>query len=76
MIIRMSLVSLLPALLIGVAAAQTPSGPTVDGHQLQPSQQRVDVKEDNNRRERDRRNQAVLDRLLLRNSTSIVTAET
>ena len=73
MIIRMCLVSLLPALFIGVAAAQTPSGPTVDGHHLQASQQQVDVKEDNNRRERDRRNQVVLDRLYLRNSTSIVT---
>jgi hypothetical protein len=43
-------------------------------HQLQPRQQQVDVKEDNNRRERDRRNQVILDRLYLRNSTSIVTA--
>ena len=63
MIVHMCLVSLLPPLLIGVAAAQTASGPTADEHQLQPSQQQVDGKKDNNRRDRDRRNQAVLDRL-------------
>ena len=63
MIIRMSLVSPLPALFFGIAATQPPSGPTVDGHHLQPRQQQVDVKGDNNHRERDRRNQAVLDRL-------------
>jgi len=42
MIVHMCLVSLLPPLLIGVAAAQTASGPTAGEHQLQPSQQQID----------------------------------
>lgn len=49
MTIQMCLVSLLPALLVGIAAAQTPSGLTADSHELQPRQQQVG---DNNRRER------------------------
>jgi hypothetical protein len=63
MIIKAYLLSLSLALFIGVAAAQTPSGPIVDGRQLQPTQQQVDRKQDNRARQRNRDVQSQIDRL-------------
>ena len=63
MIIKAYLLSLSLALLIGVAAAQTPSGPIVDGRQLQPTQQQVDSKQDDRARQRNRDVQSQIDRL-------------
>ena len=63
MIIKAYLLSLSLALFIGVAAAQTPSGPIVDGRQLQPTQQQVDSKQDNRARQRNRDVQSQIDRL-------------
>jgi hypothetical protein len=62
-IIKAYLLSLSLALFIGVAAAQTPSWPIVDGRQLQPTQQQVDSKEDNRARQRNRDAQSQIDRL-------------
>ena len=63
MIIERCLLSLSLTLFIGVAAAQTPSGPIVDGRQLQPTQQQVDSKQDNRARQRNRDVQSQIDRL-------------
>ncbi len=72
MIIARCLLSLSSALFIGVAAAQTPSGPIVDGRHLQPTQQQVDSKEDNWARQWDRDVQSQIECLydeILRAST-------
>ena len=45
MIIRASLLALASALCIGAAAAQTASGPVVNGHRLQPIQQQIDPRQ-------------------------------
>jgi hypothetical protein len=63
MIIKAYLLSLSLALFIGVAAAQTPSGPVVDGRRPQPTQQQVDSREDNWARQRNRDVQSQIDRL-------------
>lgn len=42
MIVKMCALSLTPLLFAAVAAAQTPSGPTVNGRHLQPSEQQVE----------------------------------
>ena len=63
MIIKTCVLSLSSALLIGVAVAQTPSWPIVDGRQLQPTQQQVDTKEDSRAHQRPRGVQPDVDRL-------------
>ena len=63
MIIERCLLSLSLALFIGVAAAQTPPGPIVDGRRPQPTQQQVDSKEDHSARQWDRGVQSEIDRL-------------
>ena len=63
MLIKTSVLSLSLALFIGVAAAQAPSWPTVQGHQLQPTQQQVDSKGDERARQRSRGVQSEIDRL-------------
>ena len=62
-IIKAFLLSLSLALLTGVAAAQTPSAPIVNGRQLQPTQQQVDSREDNRARQWNRGVQSEIDRL-------------
>ena len=62
-IIKALLLSLSLALFIGVAAAQTPSGPIVDGRRAQPTQQQVDSREDNRARQWNRGVQSEIDRL-------------
>jgi len=57
------LLSLSFALFAGVAAAQTPPWPIVNGRQLQPTQQQIDIKEDERARQRDRGQQSEIDRL-------------
>jgi hypothetical protein len=56
------LLSLSSALFIGVAAAQTPSWPIVNGRHLQPIQQQLDM-QDIRARERNRAVQSEIDRL-------------
>ena len=63
MIIKTCAFSMLCALFIGAAAAQTPSGPTVDGRHLQPTQQQVDGRQDARTREWDRGVQSQVDYL-------------
>jgi hypothetical protein len=63
MIIERCLLSLSLALFIGVAAAQTPPGPIVDGRRPQPTQQQVDSKEDDSARQWHRGVQSEIDRL-------------
>ena len=63
MIIERCLLSLSLMLFIGVAAAQTPSGPIVDGRRPQPTQQQVDSREDNRARQWNRGVQSEIDRL-------------
>jgi hypothetical protein len=63
MIIKAYLLSLSLALFIGVAAAQTPSGPIVDGRRPQPTQQQVDSREDDWARQRNRGVEPQIDRL-------------
>ena len=60
MLIKTSALSL--ALLIGVAAAQSPSWPIVQGRQLQPTQQQIDALDDR-ARQRTRGVQSEIDRL-------------
>ena len=55
--------SLLLSVFIGIAAAQPPSWPIVDGRQLQPTQQQIDSREDNAAHQRDRAVQAEVDHL-------------
>jgi hypothetical protein len=62
-VITTCLLSLLSALFVGVAAAQTLSGPTINDHQLQPTQQQVDSRENDDARQRDRAVQSEIDRL-------------
>ena len=61
MLIKTSALSL--ALLIGVAAAQSPSWPIVQGRQLQPTQQQIDSRLDDRARQRTRGVQSEIDRL-------------
>jgi hypothetical protein len=49
MLIKTSVLSLSLALFIGVAAAQAPSWPIVNGRHLQPTQQQVDRGDDRSR---------------------------
>jgi hypothetical protein len=63
MIIKTYLLSLPFALLIGAAAAQTPSWPIVNGRQLQPTQQQIDSKKSDKARQWDRDVQPDIDRL-------------
>jgi hypothetical protein len=62
-VITTCLLLLLSALFVGVAAAQTLSGPTTDGHHLQPTQQQADSRENDGARRRDRAIQSEIDRL-------------
>lgn len=62
MIVRTCLL-LLSALFIGVAAAQTPTWPIVNGRQLQPTQQQIDSRLDDRVRAWDRHFQPKIDRL-------------
>jgi hypothetical protein len=59
----MCLLSLSLALTLGIAAAQTPPGPVVNGRHLQPTQQQVDNREDYGARQRDRAVQSEVDHL-------------
>jgi hypothetical protein len=61
MLIKTSALSL--ALLIGVAAAQSPSWPIVQGRQLQPTQQQIDGRLDDQARQWSRGVQSEIDRL-------------
>jgi hypothetical protein len=61
MLIKTSALSL--ALLIGVAAAQSPSWPIVQGRQLQPTQQQIDGRLDDRARQWSRGVQSEIDRL-------------
>jgi hypothetical protein len=63
MIIKTYLLSLSLALFIGVAMAQTPSGPIVDSRRPQPTQQQVDSREDNGARQWNRGVQSQIDHL-------------
>lgn len=71
MIIKTCLALATSALLIGVAAAQTPSGPTGNGRQpptvgkrqLQLTRQQIDRRVDNGASQRDRAVQSEIDRL-------------
>jgi len=63
MILRACALLLSAALLAGVAAAQTRSGPAVNGRQLQPTEQQVESREDDRARERNARVQSEIDRL-------------
>ena len=63
MSLRTCLLLLSLALTLGIAAAQTPSGPIVNGRHLQPTQQQVDDREDYGVRERDRAVQSEIDHL-------------
>jgi hypothetical protein len=62
-IFKTSLLSLPSALFIGVAAAQPPSRPIVNGRQLQPTQQQIDSREANASRQWNRAVQSEVDRL-------------
>lgn len=63
MIIKASLLSLPFALLIGAAAAQTPSWPIVNGRQLQPTQQQIESSENIAGRQRERDARSEVERL-------------
>jgi hypothetical protein len=63
MIVKTCVLSLSFALLIGIAAAQTPSGPVVKGRHLQPTQQQIDSRKGDARRQWDSRVQWEIDRL-------------
>ena len=63
MILRTCLLLLSLALTFDIAAAQTPSGPIVNGRHLQPTQQQVDNREDYGVRQRDRAVQSEIDHL-------------
>jgi hypothetical protein len=63
MIIKAYLLSLSLVLVIGVAAAQTASGPIVDGRRPQPTQQQVDSRVDDRARQSNRGVQSEIDRL-------------
>jgi hypothetical protein len=63
MLIKTSVFSLSLALIIGVAAAQTPSWPIVNGRHLQPTQQQVDSRVDDRARQWSRGFQSEIDRL-------------
>jgi len=63
MMIGTSALSLLSVLLIGLAAAQTPSWPIANGHQSQPTQQQIDSKGIDKARQWDRDVQPDIDRL-------------
>jgi len=62
-IIRPAALSLLSVLFVGLAVAQTPSWPIVNGRQLQPTQQQIDSKGIDKARQRDRDVQPDIDRL-------------
>jgi hypothetical protein len=61
--LRTSLLSLSLAFSIGVAVAQPPSWPIVDGRRPQPTQQQIDGREDNAARQRSLATQSEVDRL-------------
>jgi hypothetical protein len=63
MLIKASVFSLSLALVIGVAAAQTPSWPIVNGRHLQPTQQQIESRENIIARQRDRDAQSEVGRL-------------
>ena len=63
MLIKTSVLSLSLALFIGVAAAQAPSWPIVNGRHLQPIQQQIDSREDTAARQWNRSVQSDIDRL-------------
>ena len=63
MLIKTSVLSLSLALFIGVAVAQAPSWPIVQGRHLQPTQQQVDSRVDDRAREWSRGVQSEPDRL-------------
>ena len=63
MLIKASVLSLSLALSIGVAAAQPPSWPIVQGRHLQPTQQQVDSRIDDRARQWSRGVQSEIDRL-------------
>jgi hypothetical protein len=63
MLITTSVLSLSLVLFIGVAAAQPPSWPIVQGRQLQPTQQQVDSREDDRACQWSRGVQSEIDRL-------------
>jgi hypothetical protein len=63
MLIKTSVLSLSLALFIGVAAAQAPSWPIVNGRHLQPTQQQVDSRIDDRARQWSRDVQSEIDRL-------------
>jgi hypothetical protein len=63
MILRTCLLSLSLALTLGIAAAQTPSGPIVNGRHLQPTRQQINSREDNGASQRDRAVQSEIDHL-------------
>jgi hypothetical protein len=47
MVIKACALSLSLALFAGIAAAQTPSGPTIGGRHLQPTEQQVESRQGN-----------------------------
>ena len=63
MLIKTSVFSLSLALFIGVAAAQVPSWPIVNGRHLQPTQQQVDSRIDDRSRQWSRGVQSEIDGL-------------
>ena len=63
MLIKTSVLSLPLALFIGLAAAQAPSSPIVQGRHLQPTQQQIDSKVDDRARQWSRGVQSEIDRL-------------
>ena len=63
MLIKTSVLSLSLALFVGVAAAQAPSRPIVNGRHLQPTQQQVDSRIDDRARQWSRGVQSEIDRL-------------
>ena len=63
MLSKTSVLSLSLGLFIGVAAAQAPSWPIVNGHHLQPTQQQIDSRRDDRPRQWSRGVQSEIDRL-------------
>ena len=63
MTINTCVLSLLFALPVSTAAAQTQPGPIVNGRQPQPTAQKVESKSGNRSREQDARDQSNIDRL-------------
>jgi hypothetical protein len=63
MIVKTCVLSLSFALFIGMTAAQTPSEPIVKGRHLQPTQQQIDSRESNARRQWDSHVQWEIDHL-------------